>query len=62
MGRPVREVLVTLAAGVCLAGPVAGVMLPLLPAAWRRPAFVWGVLAVAVAIVAWHRRRRRAPP
>ncbi len=54
-----REGLVTIAAAVCLAGPVAAIVLPLAPAAWRRPPLVWGILLLAVAVVAAIRRRRR---
>jgi len=54
-----REGLVTIAAAVCLAGPVAATVLPLAPAAWRRPPLVWGILLLAVVVVAAFRRRRR---
>ena len=57
--RPIlREVLVTTAAAVCLAGPVAATVVPLSPEAWRRPPLVWGILIGAAAIVAGLRRRR----
>jgi uncharacterized protein YaaW (UPF0174 family) len=52
-----REALVTVAAAVCLAGPVVAIVLPLSPAAWRRPATGWGILLGAAAAVAWLRRR-----
>ena len=53
-----REVLVTAAAAVCLAGPVAAIVVPLSPEAWRRPPLVWGILLGAAALVAGLRRRR----
>jgi len=55
----VREGFVIIAAAVCLAGPVAAIVLPLAPAAWRRPPLVWGILLLAVAVVAAFPRRRR---
>jgi peptidoglycan/LPS O-acetylase OafA/YrhL len=57
-----REVLVTVAAGLFLAGPIAATVVPLSPAAWRRPPLVWGILLGAVALVAAIRRRRRRRP
>ena len=62
MGTLVRETLVTIAAAVCLAGPVTAIVLPLMPSAWRRPPLVWGILLLAVAVVAGFRRRRRTRP
>jgi peptidoglycan/LPS O-acetylase OafA/YrhL len=53
-----REVLVTAAAAVCLAGPVAATVVPLSPEAWRSPPLVWGILLGAAALVAGLRRRR----
>ena len=53
-----RELLVTIAAAVVLAGPVAAIVVPLSPEAWRRPPLVWGILLGAAAIVACVRRRR----
>jgi hypothetical protein len=58
MRRLCREVIVTIAAAVCLAGPVAAAAVPLAPAAWRRPPLVWAILLGSVALVAWLRRRR----
>jgi hypothetical protein len=58
VARRLKAAAVTLAAGICVAGPLAGVVLPLVPAAWRRPALAWGILLAAVAFVAWVRRRR----
>ncbi len=55
----VQEALLTLACGVCLAGPLAALAVPLAPPAWRQPPLVWGILLGAVALVAWLRRRRR---
>jgi hypothetical protein len=57
-----REALVTAAAGLCLAGPVVAVVVPLSPAAWRRPAQAWAILLGAVGFVAWLRRRARKGP
>jgi FtsH-binding integral membrane protein len=59
MGALVREVFVTLACGVGLAGLVAAVVVPLVPPAWRHPLLVWGILLGAVVAVAWLRRRRQ---
>ena len=57
--RPLlREAIVTVAAAVALAGPVAAIVIPFLPAAWRRPPLAWGILLGAGAILAWCRRRR----
>jgi hypothetical protein len=53
-----RDTLVTVGAGVCLAGPIAAMALPLAPPAWRRPALVWGILVCALALTASLRRRR----
>ena len=57
-----REVIVIVALAVCLAGPVAAVVLSLLPAAWRRPPVAWGILLAAGAIVSRLRRRRGPAP
>ncbi|MGE5198676.1 MAG: hypothetical protein ACM3H9_03485 [Rhodospirillaceae bacterium] len=62
MRRLARELIVTMAAGVCLAGPVAAVVVPLSPASWRSALLVWGLLLGAVALVAWLRRRRWTRP
>jgi peptidoglycan/LPS O-acetylase OafA/YrhL len=53
-----REVLVTAAAAICLAGPVAATVVSLSPERWRRPSLVWGILLGAAALVAGLRRRR----
>jgi len=57
-----REVVVTIAAAACLAGPVAAAAVPLAPPAWRRPPLVWAILVGSVALVAWLRRRRSGGP
>ena len=57
MRRLVREALVIVAAGVCLAGPVAAVVVALSPPAWRRPAVAWVILLGSVLFVALVRRR-----
>ena len=57
-----REFAVTVAAGLCLAGPVAATVVPLSPAAWRRPPLVWGILLGALVLVAGIRRNRRKRP
>jgi hypothetical protein len=62
MSTLLRESLVTIAAAVCLAGPVTAIVLPLAPTAWRRPPLVWGILLLAAAVVAGFRRRRRTRP
>ena len=54
-----REVFVTAAAAICLAGPVAATVVPLSPERWRRPPLVWGILLGAAALVAGLRSRRR---
>jgi hypothetical protein len=53
---------VTAAAGLCLAGPVAAIVVPLTPAAWRRPAQAWAILFGALWVVAWLRRHARRKP
>jgi len=53
-----REVLVTAAAAVCVAGPVAAIVVPLSPEAWRRPPLLWGILLGVAALIAAFRRRR----
>lgn len=58
MRAAVRKSLLTLAAGVCLAGPIAAAALGLAPAAWRKPPLAWGILVAAIALVAWLRRSR----
>jgi hypothetical protein len=58
----IRDVIVIAALAVCLGGPVAAVVLPLLPAAWRRPPVAWGILLAAGAVVGWLRRRRGVSP
>jgi peptidoglycan/LPS O-acetylase OafA/YrhL len=58
MKRLAREVLVTVAAGLCLAGPIAAIVVPLSPADWRSPQLVWGILLGALALVAGLRRNR----
>ena len=62
MRAGLRELLVTTAIAVCLAGPVAGTVLPLLPAAWRTPLVPWGILLTGGALVALVRRRRSRRP
>jgi hypothetical protein len=62
MRRLAREVIVTIAAAVCLAGPVAAIVVPLSPESWRRPPLVWGILLAAAALVARVRRRRWRNP
>ncbi len=62
MRTPLREVLVTAALAVCLAGPVTATVLPLAPEAWRRPPLVWGILLATVVLVAGYRRLRRRRP
>jgi len=57
MREILREMALTAAAAVCLAGPAAATVVPLSPPAWRKPPLVWGILLGAVAIVAWLRRR-----
>jgi hypothetical protein len=52
-----RELAVTVAAAVCLAGPVAAAVVPLVPPAWRGAPLVWGILLGAVVLVARLRRR-----
>jgi hypothetical protein len=58
MRTRLRNLLVTAACAVCLAGPVSAVVLPLAPEALRRPALAWGILLGAIAVVAWLRRKR----
>jgi peptidoglycan/LPS O-acetylase OafA/YrhL len=53
-----REVLVTAAAAICLAGPVAATVVVFSPEGWRRPPLVWGILLGAAALVAGLRSRR----
>jgi hypothetical protein len=62
MGRLIRELIVTAAASVCLAGPVAAVAVPLSPESWRTPPLVWGILLAAGTVVVWFRRRRWRSP
>ena len=59
--RHVWEVIITAAVALCLAGPLAAIVLPLAPEAWRRPPLVWGTLLATVVLVAGLRRlgRRR---
>ncbi len=61
MRTPLWEVIITAAVAVCLAGPLAAIVLPLAPEAWRRPPLVWGTLLATVVLVAGLRRlgRRR---
>jgi hypothetical protein len=58
----VREALVTVAAAVCLAGPIAAVAVPLSPPACRRPALAWAILLASLACVVRFRRRHRRGP
>jgi peptidoglycan/LPS O-acetylase OafA/YrhL len=62
MRRLVRVAIVTAAAGVCLAGPIAAAVLALSPPAWRGPALAWVILGGSLAIVARFRRRRGTRP
>ena len=55
-----REAAVTIAAAVFTAGAVSAAALPLLPAAWRSPPVVWGILLASLALMAGLRRRRSA--
>jgi len=52
-----REAAVTVTAAVITAGAVSAAALPLLPAAWRRPPVVWGILLASVVLMAGLRRR-----
>jgi peptidoglycan/LPS O-acetylase OafA/YrhL len=62
MRRLLREAAVTIAAALCLAGPVAAAVVPLSPPAWRRPQLVWAILLGSIALVVRIRRGRwRAP-
>ena len=54
-----RDVVVTAASAICLAGPVTAIVLPLAPPSWRGPYIAWGVLFLAAALVAWFRKSRR---
>jgi hypothetical protein len=60
MASPLRDSIVTIAAALLLAGPLAAVVVPALPAAWRHRAVPWAVLALSLVVVAVFRRRR--PP
>lgn len=62
MGAWVRELAVIVAAAVVTAGAVSAAALPLLPAAWRRPPVVWGILLASVALMAGLRRRHWTRP
>jgi len=53
-----RETAVTIAATVFTAGAVSAAALPLLPATWRSPPVVWGILLASLALMAGLRRRR----
>ena len=55
-----REAAVTTAAAVLTAGAVSAAALPLLPAGWRSPPVVWGILLASLALMAGLRRRRSA--
>jgi len=55
-----RDVFVTVAAAVLLAGPVAAVVVPILPPSWRHPAAPWAILVLALGAIA--RLRRGHPP
>jgi hypothetical protein len=59
-----RELAVTVAAAACVAGPVAAIVVPLTPPAWRGAPLVWAILLGAVVLVARlrgrHRGRRQA--
>jgi hypothetical protein len=60
MAWRVRDVFVTVAGAVLLAGPVAAVVVPALPPAWRYRAVPWAILVLALGVVAGFRRGR--PP
>ena len=52
MSALIRHTLVTLAVGVLVAGPLAALVVALLPVAWRAPAVPWAVAAGVLAVVA----------
>lgn len=54
-----RDALVTVAAGILVAGAASGVVLPLIPEAWRSPAVPWGILLGSMLAVALLRRPGR---
>jgi hypothetical protein len=58
----IREALVVAGAALCVAGPVAAILVPLAPAAWRRPSLAWAILLASAAAVACVRRRRWRRP
>ena len=58
MWRLVRTALIAVAAGVCLAGPIAAAAVALSPPSWRTPAAVWVILLGSVVFVARLQRRR----
>jgi len=62
MRRLVREALVTVAAAVCLAGPIAALVVPLSPPACRRPALAWAILLGSLVLVGRFRRRHGRGP
>ena len=62
MRTPLWEVIITAAVALCLAGPLAAIVLPLAPEAWRRPPLVWGTLLATAVLVAGLRRRGRRRP
>jgi len=57
-----REVVVTVATSVFVAGPLAATAVVAMPASWHSPLVLWGILITVLIIVAGLRRRRRLRP
>ena len=59
MKPSLREAVVTVATSVFVAGPLAATTLVALPASWRSPLVLWGILITVLIVVAGLRQRRR---
>lgn len=62
MRTPLWEAIITAAVALCLAGPLAAIVVPLAPEAWRQPPLVWGTLLATGVLVAGIRRLGRRRP
>ena len=60
MAELLRELIVTIVTAACAGGAVAGVVMPLMPPAWRRPSVAWGILFASLFAVAGYRHLRRS--
>ncbi len=61
MAEHLRHLIGSVLLGLFIAGPVAALLLALLPVAWGGPAAPWAAVVLCVGLSVAARRRRRPP-